>query len=93
MLKKYFCVVDKQKAPAEYFIEIDKEQLESEIDGEPLGSDIDNNFKVLHIDTSIEINKKKVNFKKSIERLFELYEYCYSYSQKKKKEILTHNLY
>ena len=55
---------------------------------ESFKTDIDNNFKVLHIDTSIEINKKKVDFKKSIERLFELYEYCYYYSKKKKKEIL-----
>ena len=51
-------------------------------------ADIDNNFKVLHIDTSIELNNKKVSFKKSIDRLFELYEYCYSYSKKNNKDIL-----
>ena len=55
---------------------------------ESFKADIDNDFKVLHIDTSIEVNKKKVDFKKSIDRLFELYEYCYSYSQKKNKDIL-----
>ena len=50
--------------------------------------DIDNDFKILHIDTSIDIKRKKLDFNKSIERLFELYEYCYWYSKRKKKEIL-----
>ena len=50
-------------------------------------NDIDNDFKFIHIDTSIDIHKK-INFKSSMERLYELYEHCYSYSQKKNKEIL-----
>ena len=50
-------------------------------------NDIENDFKFIHIDTSIDIHKK-INFKSSMERLYELYEHCYSYSQKKGKEIL-----
>ena len=49
--------------------------------------DIDNNFKFIHIDTSEDINKK-INFKSSMDRLFELYEHCYAYSKRKRKEIL-----
>lgn len=49
--------------------------------------DIDNNFKFIHIDTSEDIHKK-ITFKSSMERLFELYEHCYAYARRKKKEIL-----
>ena len=49
--------------------------------------DIENDFKILHIDTSIDIKHKKLDFNKSIERLFELYEFCYGYSKRKKKKI------
>ena len=49
--------------------------------------DIDSDFSFIHIDTSIDIHKK-INFKNSMERLYELYEHCYAYSKKKKKEIL-----
>jgi len=47
--------------------------------------DIDSDFSFIHIDTSIDIHKK-INFKNSMERLYELYEHCYSYSKKKKKK-------
>ena len=49
--------------------------------------DIDNDFSFIHIDTSIDIHKK-INFKNSMDRLYELYEHCYAYSRKKKKDIL-----
>ena len=48
--------------------------------------DIDNDFKILHNDTSIDIKHKKLDFNKSIERLFELYEFCYGYSKRKKRK-------
>ncbi len=49
--------------------------------------DINSGFQFIHIDTSIDIHKK-INFKNSMNRLFELYEHCYSYSRRKGKEIL-----
>jgi hypothetical protein len=49
--------------------------------------DIDSGFSFIHIDTSIDIHKK-INFRNSMDRLFELYEHCYAYSKRKKKEIL-----
>ncbi len=49
-------------------------------------SDIDSGFKILHIDPSLHL-KKKNPFKNSIDRLFELYEYCWSYAKRKKKDI------
>lgn len=48
-------------------------------------SDIDNHFKLLHIDPSLNLGKNP--FKKSLDRLFELYEHAWSYSKKRKKEI------
>lgn len=49
--------------------------------------DIDNNFKIIHIDTSFGLNKI-IPKKKALEMLFELYFFVCSYSKKKKKEIL-----
>ncbi len=51
-------------------------------------ADIDNNLKVIHIDASISKSEKKVSPKNILERTFELYEYCYAYAKKKKKEIV-----
>ena len=53
-------------------------------------ADIINNFKVIHIDTSVYSHNKnnKWNNNKSLEILFELYEYCYSISRKHKKDIV-----
>ena len=50
--------------------------------------DIDNNFKILHIDTSINYSKKKLTLKESLNRLFELIIFCHDYAQKKNKKIL-----
>jgi hypothetical protein len=50
-------------------------------------SDIDSGFKILHIDPSIDIHG--VPSKNDLlERLFELYEYCWSYAQDTGKEII-----
>ena len=49
--------------------------------------DIKNNFKIIHIDTSLFLRKKN-KIEESLERTYELYEYCYEISRKYKKEIL-----
>jgi tagatose-1,6-bisphosphate aldolase non-catalytic subunit AgaZ/GatZ len=49
--------------------------------------DIDAGFKILHIDTSIDIHKTPSQ-NEVLERLFELYEYCWSYALDKRKEII-----
>lgn len=49
-------------------------------------SDIDAGFKILHIDPSIDI-KGDVSKTQLLERLFELYEFCWSYAKKINKEI------
>jgi hypothetical protein len=49
-------------------------------------SDIDAGFEVLHIDPSIDINGS-VSKDKLMDRLFELYEYCWEYAKKSNKEI------
>ena len=48
--------------------------------------DIKNNFKIIHIDTSLFLRKKN-KIEESLERTYELYEYCYEISRKYKKEI------
>jgi hypothetical protein len=50
-------------------------------------ADIDAGFKILHIDTSIDIHKVPSQ-NEVLERLFELYEYCWSYALDKGKEII-----
>lgn len=49
-------------------------------------SDIDSDFQILHIDPSIEIDKTP-STKEVLDRIFELYEFCWSYSQKTNKQI------
>jgi hypothetical protein len=49
-------------------------------------SDIDAGFEVLHIDPSIDINGS-ISKDKLMDRLFELYEYCWEYAKKSNKEI------
>ncbi len=49
--------------------------------------DIDAGFEILHIDTSIDIYKAPSK-NEVLERLFELYEYCWSYALDKGKEII-----
>ena len=50
-------------------------------------ADIDAGFEILHIDTSIDIHKT-TSQNEVLERLFELYEYCWSYALDKGKEII-----
>ena len=49
-------------------------------------TDIDNNFKIIHIDVS-EDPKNLISDNEKINRIFELYEYCITYAKKRKKEI------
>ena len=52
-------------------------------------NDIDNNFKIIHIDPSIPPKKNMViSSTQILNRAFELMEFCYEYSQKKNKKIL-----
>ena len=51
-------------------------------------ADIDANFKIIHIDTSVEINKKKPSIDKVLDRTFELYEHCHYYASKKGRKVL-----
>ena len=51
-------------------------------------ADIDSDFKLIHIDPSVVPKGKSISQKKIIERLFELYEFCYDYAQLKKKKII-----
>lgn len=49
--------------------------------------DIKNDFKIIHIDASINLHpRKKIN--DALDRTFELYEFCYSQAKKLKKNIL-----
>ena len=48
--------------------------------------DIDNNFKIIHIDPS-EDPRKKISNDEKIDRICELYEFCITYARKRKKEI------
>ena len=48
-------------------------------------ADISNDFKVIHIDPSLNIDNKN-NLKRVTENIFELYEYCYEFAQKRKKK-------
>ncbi len=50
-------------------------------------SDIDAGFDFLHLDTSIDPSSKRIKNSELFDRLFDLYEYCYSYSRSKKKYI------
>jgi len=49
-------------------------------------TDIDNNFKIIHIDTSEDPHSKISNIEQ-INRICELYEFCINYAKKRKKEI------
>ena len=49
--------------------------------------DIDSGFEILHIDPSIDIHNT-LDTKTVLERIFELYEYSYSYAKSKGKEII-----
>ena len=49
--------------------------------------DILNNFKIIHIDTSIDTKSKKLPLKTSLERFYELFEHCNNFAKKNKKKI------
>ena len=49
--------------------------------------DIDAGFQILHLDPSIDIHGP-LSVEDSLERLFELYDYCCNYAKKKGKEII-----
>ena len=53
---------------------------------ESFKSDIDAGIEILHIDPSIDINGP-ISKNKLMDRLFELYEYCWDYAKKSNKEI------
>ena len=50
-------------------------------------ADIDSGFHALHIDPSIDIHED-ASTEQILDRIFELYEYCWSYAQKTGKEII-----
>lgn len=50
-------------------------------------ADIDAGFQSLHIDPSIDIHSQP-NIDKVLDRIYELYEFCWSYAQKKRKDII-----
>ncbi len=50
--------------------------------------DIDNNFKIIHIDTSLNYSGIKLTLKESLSRLFELLVFCNDYAKKKNKKII-----
>ena len=50
-------------------------------------TDICNDFKVIHIDPSLNIDNQN-NLKRAIDNIFELYEYCFEISNKNKKKII-----
>ncbi len=50
-------------------------------------ADIDSGFHALHIDPSIDIHKSP-STEEVLERVFELYEFCWGYAEKKGKEII-----
>ena len=49
--------------------------------------DILNDFKIIHIDTSIQPSGKKISTSKSLDRFYELFEHCLTFANKNKKEI------
>jgi len=50
-------------------------------------ADIDAGFHVLHIDPSIDIHARP-SIDQVLERVYELYEFCWSYAQQKKQDII-----
>ena len=50
-------------------------------------ADIDAGFDMLHIDPSIDIHEQP-NVDQILERVYELYEFCWTYAQKKNKDII-----
>ena len=51
--------------------------------------DIDAGFKIIHIDTSLSLKDTEKSKKKCLDRLFEMYEFCFNYAKKKKIKKFT----
>ena len=50
-------------------------------------ADIDAGFQILHIDPSVDIHANP-NIDQVLERVYELYEFCWTYSQQKKQDVI-----
>ena len=50
-------------------------------------ADIDAGFQMLHIDPSVDIHANP-NIDQVLERVYELYEFCWTYSQQKKQDVI-----
>lgn len=50
-------------------------------------ADIDAGFQILHIDPSVDIHSKP-DIDQILERIYELYEFCWSYAQQKNRDII-----
>ena len=50
-------------------------------------ADIDAGFQILHIDPSVDIHANP-NIDQVLERVYELYDFCWTYSQQKKQDII-----
>ena len=51
-------------------------------------ADIDAGFQVLHIDPSIDVHNRSPSKNEILERLFELYNFCWNYAKEKGKNII-----
>ena len=51
-------------------------------------ADIDAGFHMLHIDPSVDFNSQQPNVDEILERVYELYHFCWSYAQQKNKDII-----
>jgi tagatose-1,6-bisphosphate aldolase non-catalytic subunit AgaZ/GatZ len=49
--------------------------------------DIESGFQIIHLDPSIDIHSNP-NIKEVLERLYDLYDFCYTHAQRKNKEII-----
>lgn len=49
--------------------------------------DIDSGFQIIHIDPSIDIHAQ-INVEQVLERIYELYDFCWQYAQQKKRDII-----
>ena len=48
--------------------------------------DMNSDFKIIHIDTSLSLKGVENNKKKALKRLFELYKFCNDYAKRKIKK-------
>lgn len=50
-------------------------------------ADIDAGFHMLHIDPSVDIHEK-INVDKTLDRIYELYDFCWTYASQKKQDLI-----